>query len=56
MGQSSRDQDVGWATQGINTCVGRYRNALLKVHLDPSYNAHLLVQQGGAEYHQLQEC
>ena len=31
--QSSRDQDVGWATQGRNTCVGRYRNALLKVNL-----------------------
>merc|ERR1712223_85900 len=55
-GESSRDRDKGWATQGRNTCVGRYRNALLKVHLDPSYNAHLLVQQGGAEYHQLQEC
>ena len=31
--QSSRDQDVGWATQGTNTCVSRYRNALLKVNL-----------------------
>merc|ERR1712110_159618 len=32
------------------------QDALIQVDLDPTYNPHLLLQQGGTEHYEFQEC
>merc|ERR1712088_1274429 len=36
--------------------VVKSQHALIQVDLDPTYNPHLLLQQGGTEHYEFQEC
>merc|ERR1712037_865374 len=54
------ESSKGWRGRVVSSrghcAVVKSQDALIQVDLDPTYNPHLLLQQGGTEHYEFQEC